>query len=90
MAEALGASVKRNSDAVIVKSGCETWHGNYPPLRGVRACYEDVRDHSGSLSRETTFTGEGSLTGRPVTMIKDALEQLDVRLTPPADTFRLP
>jgi 3-phosphoshikimate 1-carboxyvinyltransferase len=80
MAEALGASVTRDRDAVIVKAGVRS--GSAVTLR----CGESglamrmFAPIAAFLSRETTFTGEGSLTGRPVTMIKDALEQMGVRV----------
>ncbi len=80
MAEALGASVTRDRDAVIVKAGVRP--GSAVTLR----CGESglamrmFAPIAAFLSRETTFTGEGSLTVRPVTMIKDALEQMGVRV----------
>lgn len=80
MAEALGASVTRNRDAVIVKSGVR------PGTAVTLHCGESglamrmFAPIAALLSRETTFTGEGSLTGRPVTMINDALVQLGVRV----------
>lgn len=78
MAEALGASVIKNRDAVIVKSGVR------PGSAVTLHCGESglamrmFAPMAALLSRETTFTGEGSLTSRPVTMIKDALEQMGV------------
>ena len=80
MAEALGASVTKNRDAVIVKSGVR------PGSAVTLHCGESglamrmFAPMAALLSRETTFTGEGSLTVRPVTMIKDALEQMGVRV----------
>lgn len=79
MAESLGASVTRNIDAMVIESG-------------LRPDSSPVFLHCGEsglamrmfapiaalLGREITFTGEGSLTGRPVYMIKNALEQMGI------------
>lgn len=79
MAESLGASVSRSGDTLMIEPGLR--HGSSAvTLR----CGESglamrmFAPMAALLSRETLFTGEGSLTTRPVTMIKDALEQLGV------------
>jgi 3-phosphoshikimate 1-carboxyvinyltransferase len=78
IAESLGASVTRNRDTVILKSGVR------PGSAVTLHCGESglamrmFAPIAALLSREATFTGEGSLTKRPVTMIKDALEQMGV------------
>ncbi|MCU0377990.1 MAG: 3-phosphoshikimate 1-carboxyvinyltransferase, partial [Bacteroidales bacterium] len=81
MAESLGASVTRNGDALMIESGLRP--GSSPVTLHCGESGLAMRMFAPLavlLRREVTFTGEGSLTGRPVLMIKDALEQMGVRV----------
>ena len=78
MARALGANISRQDDSITVEGG----HGTDSPL--ILHCGESglalrmFAPVAALLSDSSTFTGEGSLLRRPVTMISEALGQMGV------------
>ncbi len=88
IARALGASVTTDRDTIKVKSGL------VPSSAVTLNCGESglsLRMFSPVatlISDHVTFTGEGSLLNRPVTMISDALLQLGIKAE--TDNGRLP
>jgi 3-phosphoshikimate 1-carboxyvinyltransferase len=81
MAEALGATVTANDDFITVQPGLR------PAIPVNLHCGESglalrmFAPIAQVISMQTTFTGKGSLTGRPVSMIKEALSQFGITVT---------
>lgn len=81
MAEALGAIVSTDDDMITVKAGLRlaspvTLHCGESGL--AMRMFAPIATALGS---QTIITGEGSLTGRPVSMIREALSQFGVTVT---------
>lgn len=78
IAEALGVHVTSNADSMKIQAGLRPVYPVYLHCGESGLALRMFAPIASLLNPIVTITGEGSLTGRPVSMIADALSQLGV------------